>query len=117
MSRPARLTAVLLALAAPLAFAGPASAEEPLALTEQITDTADVLDSGEESDVQAALEQLQAEDGTQLYVVYVDSFDGASGGEWAQQTFQQSGLGTNEIVFAVATGTSATATTWAATAP
>ena len=52
MSRPARLTAVLLALAAPLLFAGPASAEEPLALTEEITDTADVLDSGEESQVQ-----------------------------------------------------------------
>ena len=42
--------------------------------------------SGDESEIDDALDELQAEDGTQLFVVYVDTFDGLTAGEWMQET-------------------------------
>ncbi|MCZ2825497.1 MULTISPECIES: TPM domain-containing protein [unclassified Modestobacter] len=86
-----------------LLTAGPALAAEPFAPTEQLVDEADVLDGGEESEVESALQELQAEDGTQLYVVYVEDFGELSGPEWAADAFDVAGLGTNEVLFAVAT--------------
>ncbi|MCZ2846657.1 TPM domain-containing protein [Modestobacter sp. VKM Ac-2978] len=83
--------------------AGPALAVEPFAPTEQLVDQADVLDSGEEAEVESALQELQTEDGTQLYVVYVDDFGELNGREWATEAFDVAGLGTNEVLFAVAT--------------
>ena len=67
-----------------LSGVGPAAAEEPFAPTEQLTDNADVLDSGQEQQVQDAITQLQEADGTQLYVVFVDTFDGATADTWAE---------------------------------
>ena len=86
----------------PLGLTGTAAAAPPVSVTGQITDEADVLSSGDESEVQAALEELQAEDGTQLYVVYVDSFDGTEGSAWAQQTYERSGMGGDDVLLAVA---------------
>src|SRR4051812_9602957 len=100
MSRLLRSIAVLSALVAPVLIAGPAAAEEPVALTEQITDTADVL-SDEPGDEQA-IDQLRADQDIQLFVVYVDTFDGATGEDWARQTADLTGLGGNDLLFAVA---------------
>jgi hypothetical protein len=82
--------------------AGPALADDPVALDGQISDQADVLSSGEESQVQDALDQLQSDDGTQLFVVYVDSFEGMDTGQWLQTTGDLSGLGGNDALLAVA---------------
>jgi hypothetical protein len=103
MSRLARLIAGSFVLLAPLGIAGTAAASPPVSVTAQVTDQADVLSSTEESQVQSALDDLQAEDGTQLYVVYVDSFDGVAPGTWASQSFGMSALGNNDVLFAVAT--------------
>jgi hypothetical protein len=78
----------------------PALAEEPFRLEEQVVDGADVLGSGSELD--AALEELQAEDGVQLFVVTVDSFDGLTARQWLQETGRLSGLGGSDGLFAVA---------------
>ena len=102
MSRIARLTAASFVLFVPLGITGTAAASPPVSVTSQVTDEADVLSSSEESEVQSALEELQAEDGTQLYIVYVDSFDGIAPGTWASQSFDTSALGNNDVLFAVA---------------
>jgi hypothetical protein len=94
---------VVLGVAALLVLnAGPALADDPLRLDEQVVDQADVLSSGDESQVQDALDQLQSEDGTQLFVVFVDSFDGVGTGEWMQSTRDLSGLGGSDALLAVA---------------
>ena len=65
-----------------------------------MVDEAGVL--GDESDIDAALEELQTEDGTQLFVVFVDSFDGMDTNTWMQQTEDLSGLSGNDALLAVA---------------
>ncbi|MDP9430842.1 MAG: TPM domain-containing protein, partial [Actinomycetota bacterium] len=98
-----RLPAVLAALAAVVLLGGgPALAEPPFDVPAQLTDDADVLDGGEESRVEASLDELRATDGTQLFVVYVSSFDGVEQGEWAQATAETSGLATGDALFAIA---------------
>lgn len=79
---------------------GPALADDPFRLDDQVVDEADVV--GDESEIDAALEELQSEDGTQLFVVYVDSFEGLSAGEWMQETGDLSGLGGTDAMLAVA---------------
>jgi uncharacterized membrane protein YgcG len=95
------LAAATVGTGAVLLGAGPASAVDPFPPAEQLTDQADVLDSGEEAEVTDALEQLQSEDGTQLYVVYVDSFSGLSGEQWADQAFDLRGMGDGDVLLAV----------------
>ncbi|WP_298991618.1 TPM domain-containing protein [uncultured Pseudokineococcus sp.] len=97
---------VLLAVLAPLLLvvgAPPASAVAPLRLDEQVTDQVGAL-AGDEQQVEQALADLRAETGVQLFVVFVDSFDGLGGQEWAQQTGDLSQLGDGDGVLAVATG-------------
>ncbi|MGO4104754.1 YgcG family protein [Leifsonia sp. YAF41] len=58
-----------------------------------------------EGEVAAAITKLADETGTDLFVAYVDSFTGVSNREeWADQTADQNGLGTNDVLLAVATG-------------
>ena len=54
------------------------TADAPFNVTEQITDRAGVL-GGEVEALQTTLDELRSEHGLQLFVVYVNSFDGASG--------------------------------------
>jgi hypothetical protein len=99
-----RLLAVpAIGLATLLLGAGPALAVPPFAPTEQLVDQADVLDGSEESEVQSALRELQEQDGTQLYVVYVDSFDQQDPDEWTGQAFDLRGMGNGDVLLAVAT--------------
>ncbi|MGB7424242.1 MAG: TPM domain-containing protein, partial [Ornithinimicrobium sp.] len=96
----ATLLAVLTCLWAPSA----AMAEEPLDLPGQIYDSAGVLD-GDEDQVQSALEDLQDERGLQLFVAFVDTFEGAgdnSGAAWAEATFNASGMGGDDVLLVVA---------------
>ncbi|TFV54126.1 TPM domain-containing protein, partial [Geodermatophilus sp. DF01-2] len=97
-----RLSAVLAPLAAVVLLgAGPALAEPPFDVPEQVTDRAGVL-VGDESSVEAAVAELQAEEQVQLFVVYVDSFAGLDPREWADRTAELSGFGGNDVLFAVA---------------
>jgi uncharacterized membrane protein YgcG/tetratricopeptide (TPR) repeat protein len=98
-----RLTVVLGVLMFLGVTAGPAAATPPFDVPGQVTvsENAADVDTGR---IETALDELQTEAGTQLFVVFVDSFDGASGDDWTAQTAQISGLGGNDVLFAVATG-------------
>lgn len=80
---------------------GPALAVPPFRLADQVVDQVGAL-TGDEARVQDALDELQKSDGTQLFVVFVSSFDGASGPDWARSTYELSGLGDTDALFAVA---------------
>lgn len=80
---------------------GVAGAEAPLRAEDQITDRVDALAS-DEMQVREALDRLREDDGTQLFVVFVSSFDGLDGQTWADQSAQQSQLGSRDVLFAVA---------------
>lgn len=95
-----RLCVVLGASALLALNASPAFAEEPFRLDDQVVDEAGVLD--DESQVEAALGELQREDGVQLFVVLVDTFDGMDAGAWMDATADLSGLGGNDGMLAVA---------------
>ncbi|MGY1600664.1 TPM domain-containing protein [Geodermatophilus sp. SYSU D00815] len=98
-----RLLVVLALLAGLVLPAGaPALAEAPFRLDEQVTDEAGVLTAGGRDDVDAALQELRDADGTQLWVVFVDSFDGADGFDWAEDTAAASQLGGGDVLLAVA---------------
>ncbi|SMO98702.1 TLP18.3, Psb32 and MOLO-1 founding protein of phosphatase [Geodermatophilus aquaeductus] len=94
----------VLAVAAAVLLAGgaPALAEPPFDVPEEVTDRAGVLGSGDLAEVQQAVDDRQADDGTQVFVVYVSSFDGVPQGQWAQATAEASGLGSTDVLFAVA---------------
>lgn len=82
-----------------------AHATDPVQLDSgQITDTVGALD-GREADVQAALESLFESTGTQLFVAFVDDFDGSvpSDASWADATADVNGLGNDDVLLAVAT--------------
>lgn len=97
--------AVGLALAAALLVACGigSSGSDPRRLDGQVTDDVGALD-GRTGEVDDALRRLQDETGLQLFVVYVRSFGGRSGPEWAEQTAVRSGLGDRDALLAVATG-------------
>lgn len=80
-----------------------ATAEPPLDVTSTITDESGVLDDSERADVDAALDAHFEATRSQIFVVYVDTFDGLSGADWAAQTAQTSGLGVADILLVVAT--------------
>ncbi|MGY1635584.1 TPM domain-containing protein [Geodermatophilus sp. SYSU D00742] len=97
-----RLTIVLAFLTALLLVAAPAQAVPPSGVTDQVSDQADVMDAGEEAEVREALDELSSGTGTELYVVYVDSFDGTDRTEWARSSAQQTGLDDDDVLMAVA---------------
>ncbi|HEY9378142.1 MAG TPA: TPM domain-containing protein, partial [Jiangellaceae bacterium] len=80
---------------------GPVSAEQPLRVDEPVTDRIDAL-AGEGARVREALDQLRVANGTQLFVVYVSSFDGMNGQQWSDETARRSQLGDRDVLFAVA---------------
>lgn len=95
--------ALLLALAGTALLALSASAVPPLTqLDTEITDESGVL-GDDEAEVQTALDSLADETPYQLFVVYVDSFDGTDGRDWANRTATNASLGVNDLLLAVAT--------------
>lgn len=97
-------TLAVAALAAALVLVpAPAHAAAPIDLGgEYVVDQVGALeDRGGE--VLDALDRLYDDAGLQLFVVYVDRFDGAEEG-WADATAERNGLGRNDVLLAVATG-------------
>jgi hypothetical protein len=95
------LVAVLVLLL--LGGAGLAWADAPFRVPDRITDRAGALDPAGTERVRQAIDELRAE-GTDLFVVYVDSFDGADGQQWATDAANLSQFGTNDVLLAVAVG-------------
>lgn len=97
--------AALAIAAASMLAALPASAEEPVTLGAGfVFDGSDVLSDAEEASAQQRLEQLSAEDGLELWVVYVDTFDNPTDRvAWANETAIRNGLGQDQYLLAVAT--------------
>lgn len=94
------------AVAAGLAIGAPAAlATAPVSLgSGYVLDDADVLSSAEEAQAQERLQQLKADTGLDLWVVYVDEFtDPSNSEEWATQTAIDNGLGPNQYLLAVST--------------
>jgi hypothetical protein len=84
-------------------LSAPAFAAPPLVLDAgQVTDDARVLDAGSSAAVDDALERLNREHNVQLFVVFVDSFDGIDSQDWTNETAEMNGLGLNDILLAVA---------------
>ncbi|WP_203135863.1 TPM domain-containing protein [Microbacterium sp. JZ31] len=92
-------------VAASLLAAAPAVAEEPVTLGSGfVFDGSDVLSAAEEDQAQERLEQLSAEGGPQLWVVFVDTFENpADRIAWANETAVLNGLGQDQYLLAVAT--------------
>ncbi|WP_214407498.1 TPM domain-containing protein [Pseudonocardia lacus] len=100
MRRLSLLGVVLAALA--LTGAGPAPAEPPFRLDDRVTDRAGVLDPAATTRVADAVARLAERRGYDLFVVFVDSFDGLDGQEWADDAAERSQLGVSDVLFAVA---------------
>lgn len=100
-----RLSLVGAVLAAVLAGgAAAAAAEEPLRADAKITDRAGALDPAAGARVGAAIGELRADTGVDLFVVYVEDFAGADGPSWAGSTARLSRLGREDVLLAVAVG-------------
>ena len=85
-----------------LLTAAPGLAEEPFRVGSHVEDrTSDAVLSAD-ADVEAATERLATETDLDLFVVYVDSFDGATAQAWADETALMSDLGVNDALLAVA---------------
>lgn len=80
--------------------ASSARAQDPMNVPGEITDPAGALT--DVSAVQGALDRLRDSTDMQLFVVYVDTFDGLSGEEWADETYDLSGMGVDDALLAVA---------------
>ncbi len=100
MRRLSLLGAVLAVLA--LTSPGTALAEPPFRLADRVTDRAGVLDPAAFTRVRDATDKLAAQRGYDLFVVFVDSFDGLDGQEWADDAAKRSQLGVEDALLAVA---------------
>lgn len=95
---------LIVAMFAPGWVAGTAVATPPVTLSsEYVTDEAGVLSSNELSAANTRLSELAADDGGDLYVVFVDEFTEPSNStEWADDTAVDNGLGSDQYLIAIA---------------
>ncbi|ODU03156.1 MAG: hypothetical protein ABS81_15285 [Pseudonocardia sp. SCN 72-86] len=100
---PAALLAALV-VALLTALTGMAAAEPPLRAADRITDNAGALDASGRARVSDSIARLRTDTGYDLFVVYVRSFDGRSGQDWARASAVQSQLGDRDVMLAIATG-------------
>lgn len=80
-----------------------ASAEPPSRLQQQVTDPVGAL-GGDTAEVEQRLDELRSTDQVQLWVSFVDSFDGMPAQQWAQETARMSDLGASDALLVVAVG-------------
>ena len=99
-----------------LMSASPAGAQPPLKLADHITDTNKVLTDSGRAAVSSAIDQLYRDRHIQLWVVYVDNFSRFKPENWTNRTRNDSGMGNQDAVLAVATSTKTTALDVSATA-
>ena len=90
---------------ATIGVAAPAHAADPVPFDSgEVVDTVSALD-GREADVQSAVDSLYEDTGVQLFVAFVDDFDGSVPVDqsWAIATADLNRLGTDDVLLAVAT--------------
>ncbi|MEU2395631.1 TPM domain-containing protein [Streptomyces sp. NPDC007369] len=98
-----------MAAATPQPAVGPAAVavpvEDPVTLSRQgqVTDRVGAL-GDRTAEVTAVLDRLYRDHRRQLFVVYVNDFSGRSAQSWADATAQKNGLGRDDLLLAVATG-------------
>ncbi|WP_341952395.1 TPM domain-containing protein [Salinibacterium sp. TMP30] len=99
------VTVCAIAAAFAVMTATPALADDPVRLDGQyVADTTGVL-GGSAVEVDAALNSLYERAGIQLFVVYVDAFTNPESPiDWADTTAEANGLGTDDLLLAVAVG-------------
>ncbi|MHA7278947.1 TPM domain-containing protein [Arthrobacter sp. MDT2-2] len=106
MSRRIRVSAVLGAVVAiPLVSSAAAFADEPITFPsgDYVTDTAGVLSPSEESELEAAIEDLRSQEGFTVRVAYVDAFENPTDrNQWATTTAQLNDQTSNEGLLAIA---------------
>ncbi|MEU4362809.1 TPM domain-containing protein [Promicromonospora sp. NPDC023987] len=78
-------------------------ASPPITITDSVTDGAGLLSDTARQDVRTALDRLADESDLRLFVVYIESFDGTEPVDWANASSNQSGLGTEDLLLAIAT--------------
>ncbi len=86
----------------PLVATPPVLAQSVPRLTGQVTDTSGVV-GGRSADITAALDTLLATRGVQLYVAFVPTTAGDVPQSFTEATFEQNGLGGNDMLLLVAT--------------
>ncbi|QCU77734.1 TPM domain-containing protein [Citricoccus sp. SGAir0253] len=101
--------ASLLSVVAGLALAEAARAEAPVDIPPAtfVVDEARVLTSAQEDEITRAITELRAQDGQNLFVLYVDEFTDASGQpmdrqEWIADVAAAKGLGSQDSILAIA---------------
>ncbi len=100
-----RRSSAVLAVAGAVVLTGPAAlAEPPVNVAGQVDDRSDVLTDDEQAAVEDAVSQLEIDEGIELVVVFVDSFDGQDPFAWADQTASLSNLDASDAILAVSTG-------------
>ncbi|MHA6785975.1 TPM domain-containing protein [Pseudonocardia saturnea] len=97
-----RLLPLLAVFGLLLLGAGVARADPPARVDGAVTDSAGVLAPGDPARITEAFGRLREANGTQLFVVYVRSFDGAGGQEWADDSARASQFGDDDVLLAVA---------------
>lgn len=98
-----------LSLAAGLALADAARAEAPVDIPpgEFVVDQAEVLTSAQEEEITQAINDLQSQEGQNLFVLYVDEFTDADGQpmdrqEWVAEVAENKGAGSQDSILAIA---------------
>jgi TPM domain len=101
-----------LTVVAGLVLADTARAEAPVDIPpgEFVVDQAQVLTSAEEDEITQAIDELQAQEGQNLFVVYVDEFTDENGQpmdrqEWVTEVAENKGAGSQDSVLAIAVDT------------
>ncbi|WP_347958079.1 TPM domain-containing protein [Gordonia aichiensis] len=97
------VTALLALIVAAIGGVGTARAQAPMRMADQIVDTAGVFSPADHDRISTAIDDLYDNQRIQMWVVYVDSFDGLSREAWARQTEDLSELGARDVLLAVAT--------------
>jgi len=96
---------LFIALVVALLPAGIAQAESPVTVDAAITDESGVL-GADAAAAEDAVAELRSEKGIVLSAVFVPTFDDETDdADWAELTAQQSGLGDQEVLLAIATDT------------
>ncbi|KZX20625.1 TPM domain-containing protein [Rathayibacter tanaceti] len=98
------LVALLAAAALALVPATAAVAEPPVSFSSSpVLDTVGALSTAETAEVEQAASELYDAHGVQLFVAFVDTFsDPADRTAWAERTATLNGLGTDDVLLAVA---------------
>ncbi|WP_454860222.1 TPM domain-containing protein [Promicromonospora soli] len=78
-------------------------ASPPITLTDPVTDGAGVLSDAGRQEVQDAVGRLADGSDLRMFVVYIESFDGTEPEDWANASANLSGLGTDDLLLAIAT--------------